>query len=54
VIDVNAQVLYVFAETFEDGAPVFRLHGLSLQTGQETQNGPVVVTASVAGTVVIL
>jgi uncharacterized protein (TIGR03437 family) len=50
VIDVNAQVLYVIAETFEDGAPVFRLHGLSLQTGQETQNGPVVVAASVAGT----
>ena len=50
VIDVNAQVLYVVAETFEDGAPVFRLHGLSLQAGQEMQSGPVVVAASVAGT----
>ncbi len=50
VIDVNAQVIYVVAETYESGAPVFRLHGLSLQTGQEAENGPVVIAASVAGT----
>jgi uncharacterized protein (TIGR03437 family) len=50
VIDVNAQVIYAVAETFESGAPVFRLHGLSLQTGQEMQNGPVAIAGSVAGT----
>lgn len=50
VIDPDAQVIYAVAETFEAGAPVFRLHGLSLLTGQETQNGPAVISASVAGT----
>ena len=48
-IDVGAQVMYVVAETFENGAPVFRLHGLSLGNGQETQNGPVEIAASVKG-----
>ena len=50
VIDVSAQVLYVVAETFESGAPVFRLHALSLLNGQETRNGPVVIVASINGT----
>jgi uncharacterized protein (TIGR03437 family) len=49
VIDAAAQVIYVVAETFESGAPVFRLHGLSLATGQETPSGPVVIAAAVAG-----
>ena len=50
VIDVNAQLIYAVSETFEDGAPVFRLHGLSLANGREMQNGPVVIAASVPGT----
>jgi hypothetical protein len=50
VIDVDAKVLYVVSETFEGAAPVFRLHGLSLLDGRETMNGPVVITASIAGT----
>ncbi len=49
VIDPNVQVIYVVAETFESGAPVFRLHALSLLNGQETMNGPVVISASVPG-----
>jgi uncharacterized protein (TIGR03437 family) len=49
VIDLASQVIYVVAETFENGAPVFRLHGLSLAAGQETFNGPVVISASVPG-----
>lgn len=50
VIDPNGQVIYVVAETFENGEPLFRLHGLSLLNGQETQNGPVVIAATIAGT----
>lgn len=50
VIDPNAQVMYVVSETYEGGAPVFRLHGLSLVNGQEMENGPVVIAASVQGT----
>ena len=49
VIDVTAKVIYVVAETFEKGAPVFRLHGLSLINGHEMENGPVVISASVKG-----
>jgi uncharacterized protein (TIGR03437 family) len=48
-IDVNAQVIYAVAETFENGAPVFRLHGLSLLDGHEMMKGPVVIAASVPG-----
>lgn len=50
VLDANAQVIYVVSETFEGGAPVFRLHGLSLVDGHEMQNGPMVIAASVPGT----
>jgi uncharacterized protein (TIGR03437 family) len=49
VIDVAAQVIYVVAETFENGAPVFRLHGLSLANGQETSGGPMAIAAAVPG-----
>ena len=49
VIDPNAQVIYAVAETFERGAPVFRLHGLSLIDGHEMMNGPVVISAYVPG-----
>jgi uncharacterized protein (TIGR03437 family) len=49
-IDVNGQVIYVVAETFEGGAPVFRLHGLSLLDGHEMQNGPALIAGSISGT----
>lgn len=48
-IDVTGQILYAVAETFEGGAPVFRLHGLSLLDGHEMAGGPVTITGSVAG-----
>ena len=48
-IDVNAQVIYVVAETFENRAPVFRLHALSLLDGHEAVGSPVAIAASVAG-----
>ena len=48
-IDPAAQILYAVAETWESGAPVFRLHALALLTGQETANGPAVISAAVPG-----
>jgi uncharacterized protein (TIGR03437 family) len=50
VIDPAAQVIYVVTDTFEYGAPVFRLHALSLADGHEMQNGPIVVAGIVQGT----
>jgi uncharacterized protein (TIGR03437 family) len=49
VIDLNRQVIYVVTDTFEKGAPVFRLHALSLAAGGEMLNGPVEIAASVPG-----
>jgi hypothetical protein len=48
-IDFSAGVLYVVAETLQDGAAVFSLHGLDLLTGAERMNGPVVITAQASG-----
>ena len=48
-IDLTGQAIYVVTDTFENGAPVFRLHALSLADGHEVLNGPVVIGASVAG-----
>jgi uncharacterized protein (TIGR03437 family) len=48
-IDPAGKVLYLVAETFENSAPVFRLHGLSLVDGHEMANGPAVIAASTAG-----
>lgn len=50
VIDPNAQILYAVAEVYQNGAPVFELHALSLANGQEMLNGPAIITASVTGT----
>lgn len=47
VVDPVAGVLYVVAETLQNGAPVFQLHALDLTSGQERMNGPVLMTASV-------
>ena len=48
-IDVSAGVLYIVAETLQNGAPVFQLHALSLTDGSEQMNGPVTVTAQYPG-----
>ncbi len=45
VISIPNQALYVIVDTFENGAPVFRLHALGLGTLQDLVQ-PVVVTAS--------
>jgi len=50
VIDPVQQIIYVVSDTLEDGAPVFRMHALSLGDGHETSYGPVVIAASSKGT----
>ena len=47
VVDPMAGVLYVVAETLQNGSPVFQLHALDLTSGQERMNGPVLISASV-------
>jgi len=49
VIDPGRGAIYVVAETFEDGAPVFRIHALSLVDGHEMFFGPTMISASVPG-----
>lgn len=48
VIDPTRQAIYVVAETFENGACVFRLHALSVQNGQEMFFGPAIISATAA------
>jgi hypothetical protein len=48
-IDLSGGVLYVVAETLQDGAAAFSLHALDLLTGAERMNGPVVITAQASG-----
>ncbi len=48
-IDPQAGVLYVVAETLQGSAPSFQLHALDITTGTEKMNGPVTITAKVAG-----
>jgi uncharacterized protein (TIGR03437 family) len=50
VIDVKQQVMYLVTDTLEAGAPVFRIHALSLADGSEIKNGPAVIAATVSGT----
>lgn len=49
VIDPQRGVLYVVAETLENGVPAFFLHALDLTSGGERLNGPVAITAAVPG-----
>src|SRR5262249_10322288 len=49
VIDPARGVIYLVSDTLEDGAPVFRLHALSLPDGSEKLSGPVRIQASVQG-----
>ena len=46
-VDPAAGVMYVVAETLQNGAPIFQLHALDITSGQERMNGPVVMTANV-------
>jgi hypothetical protein len=50
VIDPVAGTIYVLARTLENGQYLQRLHALSITTGAELPNSPVLVQASVAGT----
>ncbi len=50
VIDPSRGVIYVVADTLQNGAPAFLLHALSLSDGSEQLNGPVEISASVPGT----
>lgn len=49
VIDLQRGVLYVVADTLEQGRPTFYLHALDLATGAERFNGPVLITATMPG-----
>ncbi len=46
-VDPVVGVLYIVAETLQNGAPLFQLHALDLTSGQERLNGPVLINASV-------
>jgi hypothetical protein len=48
-IDLQAGVLYVVAETLQNGTATFTLHALNLLDGSETKNGPVVIQAAASG-----
>jgi hypothetical protein len=46
VIDPNAGMLYLVAETYENGNVVHRLHALDVTTGLEIPGGPATIAAS--------
>jgi hypothetical protein len=50
VIDPTTNTLYVVSKSLENGSAVQRLHALDVTTGNEKFGGPVVVTATIAGT----
>ena len=50
VIDPLSHTMYVVAESFEGGQPVFKLHALDLTSGAEKFNGPTMIQGSVPGT----
>jgi Chitobiase/beta-hexosaminidase C-terminal domain/Bacterial lectin len=50
VIDPTTKTLYLVSKSLENGSSVQRLHALDVTTGNEKFGGPVVVTATVAGT----
>jgi len=50
VIDLSTNSMYVSAKTWENGTAVHRLHALDITNGSEKFGGPVVETATVAGT----
>jgi hypothetical protein len=50
VIDPSTGTIYVEAKSKENGSFIHRLHALDITTGTEKSPGPVVITATVAGT----
>jgi len=50
VIDPVTGTMYLVSKTYENNYPVERLHALDVTTGLEKFGGPVVISASVAGT----
>ena len=48
VIDLQRKLLYVVAETLQSAGPVFSLHALDLTSGEERQNGPVLIAPTAA------
>jgi hypothetical protein len=46
VIDPATGTLYVAAKSYENGAPVFRVHSLDVTTGKEKLGGPVTISAT--------
>ena len=50
VIDASTGTLYVVSKTMESSTAIQRLHALDVTTGAEKFGGPVVITATVAGT----
>ena len=49
VIDTTLNAIYVVSDSYESGAPVFRLHALDLASGKEILGGPTTITAAVQG-----
>lgn len=49
VIDPSTNTMYVAAESKENGSFFQRLHAIDITTGAEKSQGPVVITATVAG-----
>lgn len=50
VIDPTSGTIYVLTDGVENGHKVYRLHALSVLSGNEKFGGPVVVTGTVSGT----
>jgi hypothetical protein len=46
VIDPATGTLYAAAKSYENGAPVFRVHALDVTTGKEKLGGPVTISAT--------
>jgi hypothetical protein len=46
VIDPATGIMYLVAETYENGSVIHRLHALDVSSGEETLGGPVTIAAS--------
>ena len=46
VIDPATGIMYLVAETYENGSIIHRLHALDVSSGEETLGGPVTIAAS--------